>query len=297
MKTAAVIFLLAFSLQEKGEIAPNHGDEISRSIEDIISGDSQKQDSAIAILTKHPTEAIAPLEEAIARLKEETTDAAKGALRRIEIARQFAIAGIDAHVKKLVQQLGDENYEERWRAHNALVDLGRFALEETRKATLSSDAEVKWRAKEIVRAIEVGPWQKGVENYCRSQGINPDSIAEILPDVANKFFVDDRFYAIKEQNTESHFRVTKEGEVIYIPLSSGGEVLEMVGGTPPRLASEEDVASFFRLIASLRYGFSESDIASVHPEERDGRWRAKVGSRSFEMTLDDDRRVKSIFMK
>jgi hypothetical protein len=59
-----------------------------------------------------------------------------------------------ARIKKLVEQLGSGEFQQREQAAKELEAVGAPALEELRKATASADAEVKARATELVKKIE-----------------------------------------------------------------------------------------------------------------------------------------------
>ncbi len=53
-----------------------------------------------------------------------------------------------------VQQLGDDRFEMRQEASERLRAIGRPAREALRRASHSGDAEVRWRARELLRSIE-----------------------------------------------------------------------------------------------------------------------------------------------
>lgn len=57
-------------------------------------------------------------------------------------------------IKKLVQQLGDEDFEKREKASKKLVEIGAAALPELEKAVKSGDAEVVERAKLCAQKIK-----------------------------------------------------------------------------------------------------------------------------------------------
>jgi hypothetical protein len=59
-----------------------------------------------------------------------------------------------AKIAKLVEQLGSDSFADRQKANDALDAIGEPALEALRKATSSTDAEVRKRAKELVDKIE-----------------------------------------------------------------------------------------------------------------------------------------------
>jgi hypothetical protein len=57
-------------------------------------------------------------------------------------------------IRKLIAQLGSENFGQRKQASAALDAIGEPALEALRKATTSEDAEIRSRAQELVQQIE-----------------------------------------------------------------------------------------------------------------------------------------------
>src|SRR5437868_1972554 len=59
-----------------------------------------------------------------------------------------------ARVKKLVEQLGSAEFQEREKAVEELDAVGEPALEALRKAAASDDAEIKTRAAKLVTKIE-----------------------------------------------------------------------------------------------------------------------------------------------
>lgn len=63
-------------------------------------------------------------------------------------------AGTAQEFTELVKQLGDDGAEAREKATDALIEIGQPATDEVRRATDSADAEVQYRAKMILRAIE-----------------------------------------------------------------------------------------------------------------------------------------------
>lgn len=56
-------------------------------------------------------------------------------------------------VTKLIQQLGDDNFETREKAQQTLIDLGQQAVPLLQKAAESTNAEVAFRARQALRAI------------------------------------------------------------------------------------------------------------------------------------------------
>jgi hypothetical protein len=72
----------------------------------------------------------------------------------LEFLRRQARTGADLDkVRALVKRLGDDSFEEREKATEALIALGSAALPELRRATKDSDAEVASRAKRCVDKI------------------------------------------------------------------------------------------------------------------------------------------------
>jgi hypothetical protein len=59
-----------------------------------------------------------------------------------------------AHIKKLIEQLGSDDFADREKATASLDTMGEPALEELRKARLSSDNEVRRRSEDLVKKIE-----------------------------------------------------------------------------------------------------------------------------------------------
>jgi len=60
---------------------------------------------------------------------------------------------LQARIKRLVKQLGDEDFEKREQAMEELVRIGRPALKALKKAAASDDPEVAWRAREALKRI------------------------------------------------------------------------------------------------------------------------------------------------
>ena len=60
---------------------------------------------------------------------------------------------LQARIKQLVEQLGDEDFEKREQAMEELVRIGRPALKALKKAATSDDPEVAWRAREALKRI------------------------------------------------------------------------------------------------------------------------------------------------
>jgi len=60
---------------------------------------------------------------------------------------------LQARVRKLVKQLGDDDFQKREDAMEELVKIGDAAVEALKKAAKSEDPEVAWRAKEALNRI------------------------------------------------------------------------------------------------------------------------------------------------
>src|SRR5262245_50950385 len=60
-------------------------------------------------------------------------------------------------VKRLIDQLGSERFEDREQATQELSKLGRAALPSLKEATKSPDAEVRRRAQQLVEQLEPPP--------------------------------------------------------------------------------------------------------------------------------------------
>src|SRR5260370_19712941 len=66
-----------------------------------------------------------------------------------------AVLGGEAEeIRRLIQQLGDDDVQCREVASNRLVEKGEPALDALRRALRSEDAEVRRRAKDIIDQIE-----------------------------------------------------------------------------------------------------------------------------------------------
>ncbi len=110
------------------------------------------------------------------------------------LAIGLALASQDPEqVQKLIQTLGDPGKEERDKAVADLVRIGRPALEALRKATSSSDAEVKALAAQAIEKIEWGGAEK-LKQYIKE---HLDEGAALEPSKVKgpaKWFPDIRFY-------------------------------------------------------------------------------------------------------
>lgn len=67
-------------------------------------------------------------------------------------------------IKALVKQLGDEDYQNRRVAYDKLLEIGRPALEELKKAMESEDAEIRASAQQLIDKIGESPETKPDEN-------------------------------------------------------------------------------------------------------------------------------------
>ena len=65
----------------------------------------------------------------------------------------FADDAEKPQVARLIQQLGDDSFETRERAQQALIDLGQQAVPLLQKAAASTNAEVAFRARQALRSI------------------------------------------------------------------------------------------------------------------------------------------------
>lgn len=63
---------------------------------------------------------------------------------------------LDVRIQQLIGQLGDEDPKVREKATSELGKIGKPALNALREATKSADAEIAWRAEQLVSAIESG---------------------------------------------------------------------------------------------------------------------------------------------
>ena len=60
---------------------------------------------------------------------------------------------VEDKIRRLVEELGDDSYHIREKAHKALEKIGKPALEALRKAFKSVDLEVSSRAQELIERI------------------------------------------------------------------------------------------------------------------------------------------------
>jgi hypothetical protein len=67
----------------------------------------------------------------------------------------YAHAQDQQKIKKLIEQLGDEGFQIREKAHEELIKIGKPALGLLKKALKSKDPEVIWRARNIISRIEI----------------------------------------------------------------------------------------------------------------------------------------------
>jgi hypothetical protein len=72
----------------------------------------------------------------------------------VVVAAGFLDAATRLEATRLLEQLGDSSYTIRENAHRRLIEICRPVPDVLREATLSSDAEVAWRALRIIREIE-----------------------------------------------------------------------------------------------------------------------------------------------
>jgi hypothetical protein len=73
-----------------------------------------------------------------------------------ENEQKIDAAALDARIRQLIAQLGDEDSNVRDKATSELGKVGKPALDALRAATKSTDAEIAWRAEQLVSAIESG---------------------------------------------------------------------------------------------------------------------------------------------
>jgi len=127
-----------------------------RLIDDLASKNERKRESAEKELT-------AALDEKAERFQRE---AAGGALvwtmknHRDAAVRQRAedvLAGAWATaIKRLIEQLADDEFEKRARAEEVLVQMGKPALKQLKEALKHRDLEVRCRSKKAIQRIEAG---------------------------------------------------------------------------------------------------------------------------------------------
>jgi len=81
-------------------------------------------------------------------------------------AKNAVPAELAARIRKLIEDLADDNYYTRAAAHKALRKIGRPALERLQAATRDADAERAWRAKDLVYTISRLPDPSKVDPNC-----------------------------------------------------------------------------------------------------------------------------------
>ena len=112
------------------------------------------------------------------------------------LASCLALAPQDSeHIQKLIATLGDPSKEERDKAVKDLVAAGRPALDALRKATSSSDSEVKALAAQAIEKIEWG----GVDRLKAYAKENLDEGATVEPSKIKAFsrwFPEARLYEV-----------------------------------------------------------------------------------------------------
>lgn len=75
----------------------------------------------------------------------------------LELIRHRTLGGDEeARIKKLIEQLGDDEFEKREQASQALVNIGSRARAQLERATMDSDLEVSRRAQDCLKQIEQG---------------------------------------------------------------------------------------------------------------------------------------------
>ncbi|MDK1031930.1 MAG: hypothetical protein QGD94_07985 [Planctomycetia bacterium] len=86
-------------------------------------------------------------------------------------------AALRTKIEKLIRELGDEDYDLREEATKSLMEIGMPALDAIKKATSSSDPEVKYRSARILKALRLGisaDWPPGISLICRHFGTMSD---------------------------------------------------------------------------------------------------------------------------
>lgn len=262
-------------------------------IEQLRSDDSAEREKAADALVEFCAKADAPTCARTLDLLTAETKSSEAVIVRVR-------GELDRQIADLVRQLGDDVQPVRQSAQDALIALGSHALAAVRKTESDEDAEVAWRKKEIARVIELGPWKK----ILKERGFLLDGAREIEPTLAERFFPNDRFFTVPGPSSEEsdvdefHLRVSRNGTVIQIALSSGGDITAIIGAHRPLLSTDNDVADFLKLVVALRYGFSAEEYRGLKPEQKTpGVWTARVSIRTFTVTLDDTRRVQSVTME
>ena len=68
-----------------------------------------------------------------------------------------AVPAESDEIKRLIDQLGSERFEDREQATQALSKLGKSALRSLKEAAKSRDPEVRRRARQLVERLEAPP--------------------------------------------------------------------------------------------------------------------------------------------
>jgi HEAT repeat protein len=74
-----------------------------------------------------------------------------------QVSEKAAPAKLEKELKRLIDQLGSERFEDREQATQELSKLGKSALPSLKEAAKSPDAEVRHRAQQLIARMEPPP--------------------------------------------------------------------------------------------------------------------------------------------
>jgi hypothetical protein len=130
-------------------------DGASKSEDAAASGDESEEEDARPLFYFHDDSKVAgqpevefiEVQTAYGLLKVPTSE-----LVRVRFARRVS-PELEESIDRLIEQMGDEDFEARQKASDALADIGAAALPALRRATKSPSEEVKRKAEELLGEI------------------------------------------------------------------------------------------------------------------------------------------------
>ncbi len=241
------------------------------------------------------------LRDTLATVKTEDAKAAEQARRHVDGCIAAIKNALQPEIRKLVAELGADNFKQRRRARQKLAAIGAPALKQLRRAADSPDPEVRLVARDLVLTLEIGRWrQRLITHLEQTEGITiaPEDIETIRPKLTQQLCPDHRYFDIPKQGDESHYWVSRSGKVGLIGLSTGGDLTPMFGGARPVVKTKADAAAFYELVGHIRYGFSDDDVRQSTVEQADDTtWTAQISHRFFTATFDRNGRFEKLHMR
>ena len=149
-------------------------------------------------------------------------------------------------IRALIEQLGDKNFKLRAAAENQLIVIGAPALEAMRKATESTDAEIKSRAAalviEIDAAISAAASDEMAKNYLWSYPIKDGCVGApaVFGDTAYAIGKDGKFHAVDIKTGKKVWAADPGDGIWGAEVFAGNEVVFLTQGMAANVFSAKD---------------------------------------------------------